>query len=50
MSTFYSLNKIDDKEINSPNIQCLYQSQKFPFSDNIGGQILHEEEEADEDK
>jgi hypothetical protein len=26
MSTFYSLNKIDDKEINFPNIQCLYQS------------------------
>lgn len=26
ISTFYSLNKIDDKEINFPNIQCLYQS------------------------
>ena len=51
MSTVYSLNKIEDKEINFQNIQCLYQSQqKFPFSDNISGQILHEEEEEDEDE
>jgi hypothetical protein len=52
MSTVYSLNKIEDKEINFQNIQGLHQSQKFPFSDNIGGQILHEEEEevADGDK
>ena len=50
MSTVYSLNKIEDKEINFQSIQGLHQSHKFPFFFFLGGQIFHEEEEEDEDK